>query len=148
MNFSKRYPLVAACAVGVGALLAFAVPAGAAVSVQSQSPVGQALELGSTAKIDANGAVVFPSVAFICRPGMSAYLSITVTEAVDGAIASGNTYRAVSDLCTGAAHQIKVPVTPTQRPFQPGVAFAQASLELYGSGTSTVLRDEHNIQIS
>ena len=33
-----KFPLIAAGAMGVGAVLAFALPAGASVSVQSQSP--------------------------------------------------------------------------------------------------------------
>jgi hypothetical protein len=141
----RRFPLVATAAVGVGAALAFAVPAGAAVSVQSQSPPLSAVSLGSKARLDANGAVVFAPIKLACTPGAYTYLTVSVTQAIGNAIASGQTYTAV-DECTGTQQKLSVAVTPTQRPFRKGVAFGQATLRVCTDRCKTVV-DQHNIQI-
>jgi len=84
-----RLRLAAAIAIGSGAALALMLPAGAAVSLASQSPPVQVLKLGNKATLDANGAVVFAPVKVVCAPGSQAFLSVTVTENVNGFIASG-----------------------------------------------------------
>jgi hypothetical protein len=148
MNLNQRkYPIAVALAVAAGAVVAFAMPAGAAVSIQSQSPPVSALSLANKAKLDANGAVVFTSVKYVCNPGGYASLTVTVTQAVDGAIASGSAYRSLELACTGAVQQITLPVTPTQRPFQRGIAFGQAVLEGCVPPACLTIRDEHNIEI-
>jgi hypothetical protein len=141
-----RLALIAAGAIGVGAAVALAVPAGAAVSLQSQSPPVAAVSLGNKATLDANGAVVFAPVRFNCAPGASATLQVKVTENVGNAIASGSAYEQI-DLCTGAVQRITVAVTPDQRPFKRGVAFGQAWLTSCNQFTCKTFRDFHNIQI-
>jgi hypothetical protein len=141
-----RLALVAAGAIGVGAAVAFAVPAGAAVSLQSQSPPVAAVSLGNTATLDANGAVVFAPVKFTCTPGTFASLQVKVTENVGNAIASGSAFEQI-DLCTGAVQRITVAVTPDQKPFRKGVAFGQAWLTSCNQFACRTFRDFHNIQI-
>jgi len=142
----NRFPLITAGAIGVGAVLAFALPAGAAVTVQSQSPPTSAVTLGRTATLDANGAVVFAPVKVLCQPGSYTYLSVSVTENVGGDIASGT--RSVKiDPCSGRQQSVRLAVTPTQKPFRKGVAFGQATLDSCDRTGCHTLFDEHNIQI-
>jgi hypothetical protein len=141
-----RFPLVAAVAIGAGAAVAFALPAGAAVSVQSQSPGVSAVSLGSTATLDANGAVVFAPVKLACPAGTSAYLTVSVTENVGNAIASGAASMAI-DPCTGKTQNVSVAVTPTQKPFRQGIAFGSANLSFCDSSRCSTAVDQHNIQI-
>src|SRR5439155_22697507 len=96
-----RFPLIAGAAIAAGAMLAFALPAGASVSVQSQSPPVAAVSLGKKATLDANGAVIFPTVRITCQPGSVASLSVTVTENVGGHIAKGSITQQIGS-CTGS----------------------------------------------
>jgi hypothetical protein len=131
-------------AIGVGAALAFALPAGAAVG--AQSPPLAAVQLGSTATLDANGAVVFAPTTVTCRSGASAWLSVQVTEAVGNDIASGGSSTNI-DACAGRPQHFTAAVTPTQHPFRKGVAFAQATLQACdNTGCKTVV-DQKVIQI-
>ena len=141
-----RFAAVAAATVGLGAALAFALPAGAAVSLQSQSPPVGAVQLAKKATLDANGAVVFAPVKVTCPPNTSAFLRVKVTENVGDAIASGETDESI-DLCTGTVQQESVAVTPVQKPFKKGVAFGQAWLEACNQFTCKTSHDFHNIEI-
>jgi hypothetical protein len=145
MKVGIRFPLIAALAVSAGAVVAFALPAGAAVSLQSQSPPVAAVKLGDRAKLDAKGAVVFPTVKVTCSPGSFAQLTVQVTEAVGNDIASGSTSQEIEP-CTGKVQNLTIAVTPTNHPFRKGVAFGQAWLTVCSFGCHT-FRDEHNIQI-
>jgi hypothetical protein len=132
--------------MGVGAVLAFGMPAGAAVSVQSQSPPIGTVKLGQTAKLDANGAVVFAPVKVTCRPGSFAHLTVTVAENVGGDIAGGTAYTDIEP-CTGTQQKLQIAVIPTQKAFRTGVAFGQATLQ---TCTTTCLTsvDQHTITIT
>ncbi len=141
----NRFSLAAAAAVGAGAVLAFALPAGAAVSLQSQSPPVDALKLGARATLDANGAVVFPSVQVLCQSGRTAFLTVRVTENVGNAIASGSGGAEVA--CNGQQQTLRIAVTPTQKPFKTGIAFGQAFMTTCTSFTCHELNDQHNIRI-
>ena len=141
-----RLPWVAAVAIGAGAALAVALPAGAAVSVASQSPPVQSVKLGNQATLDANGAVVFAPVKVVCAPGAQAYLSVTVTENVNGFIASG-TANPILRPCDGTTQKLQATVVPTQRAFKKGVAFGQAFLEVCDFNGCRNIADQHNIQI-
>lgn len=132
----------AGLAVATGAVLAFAMPAGAALSLQSQSPPQAQVQIGKTASLVANGAAVFTAINVVCAPGNYASLVVSVTQAVGNTIASGQTQREVSP-CTGRPQKLSVAVTPTQRPFVKGVAFGQAELYTY----SGAVRDERVIRI-
>ena len=142
----SRLPIVVTGAIGVGAALAFAVPANAGVNVQSESPGVAAVALGAKARLDAEGAVVFAPVKVTCAPGSDAYLTVTVTQAVGDAIASGQRSRTISP-CTGKPQKIELAVNPTQRPFRKGVAYGAAELGICTPARCTTVVDEHNIQI-
>lgn len=135
-------PAAAVLAVTAGAVMAFAMPAGAALSLQSQSPSRAQVEIGKTASLVANGAAVFTAINVVCAPGSYASLSVKVTQAVGNTIASGQTQREIAP-CTGRPQKLSVSVTPTQRPFVKGIAFGQA--ELYTSNGQA--RDEKVIRI-
>lgn len=139
-----RFPLTVV-AIAAGAALAFALPAGMAVAVQSESPPVSQVQLGQRAILDANGAVVFAPVKVVCQPGAFAYLTVTVTENVGGDIASGSTSMDIEE-CTGSVQSLEVAVTPTQKAFRVGVAFGQAKLQVCSDRCRTVV-DQHNIQI-
>ena len=142
-----RFPLIAGAAIAAGAMLAFALPAGASVSVQSQSPPVAAVSLGKKATLDANGAVIFPTVRITCQPGSVASLSVTVTENVGGHIAKGSITQQIGS-CTGSTQKFRLAVTPEQRAFRKGVAFGQAQFQVCQVmvACSTAV-DEHNIEI-
>jgi hypothetical protein len=144
-----RLTALAVGAVGVGAALAFALPAGAAVSLQSQSPpVPSSVSLGKRATLDANGAVVFPSVKFVCATGQTANLSVIVTENVGGGrIAKGGGFRS-NVACTGSAQTLRIAVTPDNWAFRRGVAFGQLFASICSQfQCEDQQQDEHVIRI-
>jgi hypothetical protein len=140
-----RIPLITGAVAATGAMLAFALPAGAAVAVQSQSPPTPAVTLGRTATLDARGAVVFAPVDVVCPPGSYTALSVTVAENVGGNIASGTTRTQIQP-CTGSVQSLNVAVIPTQKAFRTGVAFGQAQLDVCTTTCSTAV-DQHNVRI-
>jgi hypothetical protein len=140
-----RIPLIAAAAIGLGAAVALVtVPAGAAVSLQSQSPPVAAISVGDTALLGAKGAVIYVPVSVTCPAGSIGFLSVQVAEKSGSGIASGGTGQEVN--CTGSVQQLTVPITPNQEPFKKGVAFAQAYLSVCQFQCDT-FTDAHNIQI-
>jgi hypothetical protein len=144
-----RFPAVAAAAVGLGALFAFVLPAGAAVSVQSQSPPVKSVSLGRTATLDANGAVIFAPVKLVCPVGSDAFLTVTVTENVGNAIAKGSASQQIEP-CTGVPQSFRMAVTPDQKPFKKGVAFGQAFFTVCPNPPferCRTLIDQHNVKI-
>ena len=141
-----RLPWLAAVAIGAGAALAVTLPAGAAVSLASQSPPVQSVQLGNQATLDANGAVVFAPVKVVCAPGSQAYLSVTVAENVNGFIASGTASTEVQP-CDGTTQSLRMAVIPNQRAFKKGLAFGQASLSICDFNGCRNIVDQHNIQI-
>lgn len=143
-----RLRLAAAIAIGGGAALALMLPAGAAVSLASQSPPVQVLTLGDTASLDAKGAVLFASVTVVCPPGSQDFLNISITERIGNSIASGTTnVQGSAASCDGTPQQLTVAVVSTQQPFKKGVAFAQANLDVCGFNGCQEASDQKNIQI-
>jgi len=143
-----RLRLAAAIAIGGGAALALMLPAGAAVSLASQSPPVQVLTLGDTASLDAKGAVVFASVTVVCPPGSQSFLNLSITEKIGNSIASGTTnLQGPAAACDGTPQQLTVAVIPTQQPFKKGVAFAQANLDVCGFSSCQEASVQKNIQI-
>lgn len=141
----SRLGLVTAVAIGGGAAMALALPAGAAVSVASQSPPVQVLSLGDTATLDAKGAVVFATVTVVCAPGSQGFLTVWVTEKVGGSLATGRVDPLVQ--CDGTPQQVTTSVVPAQQPFKKGVAFGQARLDVCLPDGCQAVTDEHDIQI-
>ncbi|RKR91230.1 hypothetical protein BDK92_5623 [Micromonospora pisi] len=147
MKFSRfRASTLALLAIAAGAVLAFALPAGAAVSVQSESPSVAVLNLGGKARLDANGAVVFAPVKVACTPGSYTTVSVEVTQAVGNGIAKGEKTLDIRT-CTGDEQKLNVAVTPDQRPFRKGVAFGSATLQVCDNRGCKTVYDEHNIEI-
>jgi hypothetical protein len=144
---NNKFALVATAAIGVGAALAFAMPASAGVNLQSESPGVGVLDLGKRARLDANGAVVFAPVTVACAPGTTAYLTVKVTQAIGDSIASGQKSRSVSP-CNGQKKKVELSITPTQRPFRTGVAYGEAELSVCNYYTCTTLYDEHLVTIT
>ncbi|GAA5180550.1 hypothetical protein GCM10023322_13100 [Rugosimonospora acidiphila] len=146
MKFTRRHTLLLASgAVALGATVAFALPAGAAVV--DQSPPAPVLKLGATANLQANGAVVFVPVKVTCQPGASAYLSVTVTENVGGGFIASGSGSTDSLTCTGHSQTVNEAVVPTQRAFAKGVAFAQTQMSVCGSVDCARASDQRVIQI-
>jgi hypothetical protein len=139
-----RALLIATAAIGLGAAVALAIPAGAAVSLQSESPPVAAVVLGNTAKLGAKGAVIFVPVSVTCPAGATGFLSVQVTEKSGGNIATGGNGQEVT--CTGSVQQLTLPVTANQEPFKKGVAFGEAQLSICQFFCDT-FRDSHEIQI-
>jgi hypothetical protein len=142
------YPLVAGFAVAMGAVLALALPGGAQADVQVKSPPNHVVAIEATATWEANGAAVYVTIDVICPKGASSNVSITVTQAVDGAIVQGQTYRSVGFACVGRPQAVRIGVTPMPKPFAKGVAFGQVDgwwdLPYYGSRSAW---DERTIKI-
>jgi hypothetical protein len=146
MNLNRpRTQLIAAGVVGLGAALALALPAGAAVV--NASPGAPVLKLGSTATLQANGAAVFSTFKITCQPGASVYASVTVAENVAGGFIASGSGSPDSVNCTGRAQTIQQSVIPTQRAFAKGVAFGSAHATVCGSGNCYAVSDEHEIQL-
>jgi hypothetical protein len=139
-----KLPLMGPVAIAVGALLAFTLPAGAAVSLQSESPPSTMVTLGATARLDAKGAVVFVPVTVICQPALFAELTVTVTQKAGGDIASGTAFTDIT--CTGSVQTLEVAVTANQTAFKKGVAFGEARLIVCSFECQTAT-DQHTIEI-
>lgn len=138
-------PAIAGAGVAAAAVLAFALPAGASVNVQSSSPAVASLKLGQKATIEANGAVVFAPTKVKCPAGYTAYVNVRITEAVGDNIAAGS--ESVSVPCTGRVQNITLNVSPSEHPFKKGVAWGSAELDIYGPNGNIEATDAHTIQL-
>jgi hypothetical protein len=138
-------PAIAGAGIAAASVAAFALPAGAAVSVQSSSPAVISLKLGNQATIEANGAVVLAPTKVKCPVGYTGYLDVAITEAVGNNIAAGR-YE-VEVQCTGKQQSITVAVTPAEHPFKKGVAWGSAELTAYGPASAQTVVDQHTIQL-
>jgi hypothetical protein len=139
---------VTSAAVVVGAVLAVAVPAGAAVQVQSESPSGAVVNLRNTATLGARGAVITVPVVSICPAGVTATVGAEVTQRVGNGIAAGSAYESIT--CTGERQttRLKVTASASGKPFKAGVAFGEAYLNFFDPRFGFVeVDDAHNITI-
>lgn len=144
----KKIPLIpriaAVLAIFIGAAVAFALPAGADVSILS--PPVAAVQVGSPATLVARGAAVSVPVTTVCAPGGSGFLFLDVVEAVGGNVARGSTF--VDPIsCTGTFQTINVVVTAQGERFRKGVAFASAEFTVFDSTGSLSANDEREIRI-
>jgi hypothetical protein len=121
---------VVSTVIAAGAVVAFMLPAAAAVSVQSQSPPDAVVSIKPNAVRKFNGAVVYLKVTITCDP--STYyrqLSASVTEALpNGDIAAGSGH--LNNItCTGLPETFEVPVVASVggKAFKAGVAYAAAT---------------------
>ncbi|GAB3868927.1 hypothetical protein ACFPIJ_05630 [Dactylosporangium cerinum] len=127
MNITKSKLGVAALAVG--GVLAFAVPAGAAVNLQSESPGAPTIKITKNAQLKANGAATVVTLTVTCPPGWFFNAGASVTQTV-GSITTGGHNQTTEATCTGAAQKVKIPVTASPAPFQAGVAYALGDLSV------------------
>jgi hypothetical protein len=125
MNITRSKLGVAALAVG--GVLAFAVPAGAAVNLQSESPGAPTIKIAKDAKLKANGAATVVTLTVTCPAGWYFSTEVSVTQTV-GSITTGGRNHTSEATCTGAAQKVKVPVTASPAPFKVGVAYALGDL--------------------
>ncbi|MFF5234042.1 hypothetical protein [Dactylosporangium sp. NPDC000521] len=116
-------------ALAVGGVLAFAVPAGAAVNLQSESPGTGTVKIAKQAQLKAKGAATVVTLNVSCPAGwyFSAYAS--VTQAV-GNITTGGSNHTAEATCTGSTQKVKIPVTASPAPFKPGVAYAIGEIQV------------------
>ncbi|WP_433076047.1 hypothetical protein ACQP1P_30685 [Dactylosporangium sp. CA-052675] len=120
-------------ALALGAVLAFAVPAGAAVNLQSESSGTAAIKIVKQAKLKANGAATIVTVSVTCPTGSRFSLSVDVTQTVTPTTTTHGGGYLGEQWCTGATQKVKVPVTSTGAPFEAGVAYAVGHANIYGS---------------
>jgi hypothetical protein len=146
MNVKRRVGavLTAVAALATGVFIAFGLPAGADVSLQSESPSVASVTLGSTGVLSAHGAAVTVPVTVVCQPGAYAFVYLTIYQRTGNDIAVGSEYVNVS--CTGSPQTLEVVVNPYPKPFHPNVAYGSATLTqcLF---TCTSVTDEHVIRL-
>jgi hypothetical protein len=142
-----RVVLLSAAVITIGAVLAFALPAGADVSTQSV-PLA-AIQVGPTGVLQARGAFVEVPVTIVCLPGVfSGDISMQVTQRSGSGIAQGNAFVAVSQ-CTGNFQtiEISVPASPFGEEFRKGAAFASATFFLCDFTGCASNTDQREIEI-
>ena len=137
--------VAALASVVIGAAMAYALPAGADVSILSPSVA--AVQVGSPATIDAKGAVVAVSVTTVCAPGASfTNLSLDIVETVGGGIAHGSA--SVDGVaCTGGFNTVNVFVSAQDKPFHRGTAFASADFFVCDFNGCRSATDEREIRV-
>jgi len=117
-------------ALALGGVLAFAVPAGAAVNLHSESGAGSAVKIVKTAKLKARGAATEVTVSVTCPSGGRFYLYVDVTQTVSPTTTTHGSGHLTNQYCTGFAENVKVPVTAGGAPFKLGVAYAVGELDV------------------
>jgi hypothetical protein len=120
---SRIARIAAVIAITLGAVAAFALPAGADVGLMS--PPIATVQIGSPATLGARGAIVTVPVTVLCAVGGSGGVSVDVTQAVGGNIAQGSGFQSVT--CTGNFQTLSITVVANNHPFRTGPAFASAS---------------------
>jgi len=106
--------------------------AGMTLAVGILPAVGQAsvpvagIKLKAPGLVADRGAVVFESVLIACPAGDEPNVSIEITERSGNAIAQGDA--GVNPVCTGGIQTVSLAVTPVNKPFVVGTAFAQAEI--------------------
>ncbi|WP_433044733.1 hypothetical protein [Dactylosporangium sp. CS-033363] len=131
MKLSKSH--LGAGALALGAVLAFAVPAGAAVNLQSESNGTSALKIVKQAKLKANGAATVVTLNITCPSGDYYDLNVSVTQTIGNKTTTGTGYAPRTE-CTGYTQKVKVPVTVSGggAPFKQGDAYAVGNANVYG----------------
>jgi hypothetical protein len=145
----RRIPIAARAAalaaVVIGAGVAYALPAGADVSILSPSVA--AVQVGSPATVDAKGAVLAVSVTTVCARGASfTNLSVDIVETVGGGIAHGS---ASLDgiACTGGFNTVDLFVFAQGKPFHRGTGFAKADFVVCDFSGCRSATDQREIRI-
>ena len=123
---SRAYLTVAiVCAAAAAA----AIPLSPAIGQESPPTSLMNVELGDEATLGARGAVIFVTVFYKCAPGAAdAFVSVQVTQRSGNGIARG--FGGDEVTCTGGDQAVTLDVSPFERPFRGGVAFATATGEV------------------
>jgi hypothetical protein len=137
----KRGRLVVAGAIAVGAALAVALPASAAVQVQSESPARGVAKIVKNAKLKANGAAGVVTFDVNCVPREGFDANVKVSQRVGGKVTSGDSYLSNIRCEADGTNKVKASVVPGPKPFKPGVAFATVRVDFYNSGSDTAWRE-------
>ncbi|MEH0843747.1 hypothetical protein V6U81_15290 [Micromonospora sp. CPCC 205711] len=140
---TSRTSLAALGALALGAVLATAQPAAAAV-VSETGPL-RFLELGSEATIDAKGAVAFAAVTVTCDPGSYGSVQVNLTQSAANRLAKGTATKEVT--CDGTPQQVQLTVVASDRPFRTGEAWGSASALVCGDTGCVSLFEEHIVTI-
>ncbi|TNH29276.1 hypothetical protein FHG89_13090 [Micromonospora orduensis] len=148
---SIRRPLVATGLVAAAATLAFTPSASASVplraAAQADGGALTAITLGTTGKLDANGAAVFVPVTLTCSKATEFDVTIKVAQAVGETMRAGTTVRRVT--CAATTQEVRIAVIPVERPFARGVAFGVVSASSCDPGPAcTTLTDEHRFDLA
>jgi len=134
----------ALAAMVISAGVAYALPAGADVSILS--PPVAAVQIGSPATLDAKGAVLVVPVTTVCAPGATfTDVFLQVVETVGSGIASGTADVDVS--CTGGFNTIDVVVFAENKPFRKGTAFASAQFAVCDFDGCRTATDQREIRV-
>ncbi|GIF71245.1 hypothetical protein [Asanoa siamensis] len=124
VRLSRTRGLIVA-AVAAGATVAVAVPAGAAVQLQSESPPAT-VRIVESAQLKANGAGLVATVLVKCKAGTSFTAQVDVSQRVGGVVTRGGGY--VYGTCTGSRERVKIGLSPSPKAFKAGEAFATADV--------------------
>ncbi|MEV8515376.1 hypothetical protein [Dactylosporangium sp. NPDC051484] len=136
MKLQKKHLGVGA--VALGAVLAFAVPAGAAVSLQSESNGSAAVKIAQNAQLKAKGAVTIVTLNLTCPVGNHFWASTDVSQTVSPSATTHGSGALYNQSCTGTTQKVKVTAAASPAPFIPGVAYATAHVEVYGNTNATL----------
>lgn len=147
---SIRRSLLATGLVAAAATLAFTPSASASVPLRAAAQDDAALTsiaLGSTGRLDANGAAVFVPVTLTCSKATEFDVTVKVAQAVGETMRAGTTVRRVT--CAAATQEVRIAVIPVERPFARGVAFGVVSASSCDPGPAcTTLVDEHRFDLA
>ncbi|WP_426503996.1 hypothetical protein ACPPVO_41155 [Dactylosporangium sp. McL0621] len=140
MQLKKSH--LGAGALALGAVLAFAVPAGAAVNLQSESGGAPAIKIVKQAQLKAKGAATVVTVNVTCPAGSEYSLYVTVTQTVSGSSTTNGSGSLDRQTCTGATEKVKVHVAVAGggAPFKKGDAYAVGNADVYGPWGYTSLQ--------
>lgn len=128
-------------AIAVGAALAVALPASAAVQLQSESPARGVAKIVKNAKLKANGAAGVVTFDVNCVPLRDFDSSVKVSQRVGGKVTSGDTYVYNIRCEADGTNRVKASVVPGPKPFKTGVAFATVRVDFYPGGNDTASRE-------
>lgn len=126
-------------ALAATALVATALPASAQVDA--------AVAINSQARLEARGAAVVMPIRVMCEQGASGSLYVQITQNVRGEIAVGDKYVSITK-CTGRYERVDVTVVSRTKAFRPGVAFSQATLNVYTPTESAVSEEERSVLLT
>ena len=127
----KKARLIVAGAIAIGGALAVAVPASAAVQLQSESPAQGVAKINTKAQLKANGAAGVVTFQVNCVPRQTFASTVQVSQRVGGQVTSGQTYIYSTRCEADGTNKVKASVVPSKKPFKPGVAYATVRVDFY-----------------